>query len=116
MNLKTLTEISEEGKSTDEIINIIKIEIDNDNSKINVSQSGINSFGYSLIRQDKNEEAVKIFKLNTELYPKGYNTWDSYGEGLLILGEKEKGIEMYKKSLELNPENENAAAIIEKNK
>jgi Tfp pilus assembly protein PilF len=50
--------------------------------------------------------------LNTELYPKGYNTFDSLGECLLLVGKKNEGIKAYKKSLELNPKNENARKII----
>ena len=60
-------------------------------------------------------EALKIFKLNTELYPQGFIAYDGYGECLLLLGQKEKAIEAYKKSLELNPKNTNAENIIKNN-
>jgi tetratricopeptide (TPR) repeat protein len=52
---------------------------------------------------------LKIFKLNTELYPDGFNTFDSYGECLLLLNKKEEAKIAYKKSLELNPKNNNAS-------
>ena len=55
-----------------------------------------------------------MFKLNTQLYPNGFNTWDSYSECLLILGNKEDGIKAYKKSLELNPKNKNAEKVLMK--
>ncbi|MFK7781476.1 tetratricopeptide repeat protein [Psychroserpens sp.] len=115
MNQKKLSELLDLGKSTDEIIKIIKSENKND-PEYDISENGINSFGYNLMRQDKNEEALKIFKLNTELYRNGFNTWDSLGECLLVLGKKEEGIIAYKKSLELNPENKNAETIIAENK
>jgi tetratricopeptide (TPR) repeat protein len=57
-----------------------------------------------------------VFKLNTELYPNGFNTWDSYGECLLALGKKEEGIEAYRKSFELNPKNKLAEAIVTEHK
>lgn len=115
MNKKKLSELLTQGKSTGDIIKIIKTE-DKEDSEFDISESGINSFGYNILREGKNEEALKIFKLNTELYPNGFNTWDSYGECLLILGKKEEGIEAYKKSLELNPKNKNAETIITENK
>ncbi|MEW7278231.1 tetratricopeptide repeat protein [Aquimarina sp. 2201CG1-2-11] len=114
MNRKKLLELINQGKSIDEIIKTIKSENKND-SEYDISENGINSFGYNLMRQNKNEEALKIFKLNTELYPNGFNTWDSLGECLLILDKKEEGIKAYKKSLELNPKNRNAKTIIEEN-
>jgi tetratricopeptide (TPR) repeat protein len=58
--------------------------------------------------------ALKVFKLNTELYPEAFNTYDSYAEGLMIKGEKEESIINYKKSLELNPANGNGIAMLKK--
>ncbi len=115
MNSKKLSELIKEGKNIDEIIEFIKSE-NLGESSFDLSESGINSFGYNLMRQGKTKDALKIFKLNTELYPNKYNTYDSYGECLLLLGEKEEGIKAYKKSLQLNPNNKNAETIIEQNK
>ena len=111
MNSKKLTELLNEGKSVAKLIRFIKQE-NIKNSKYDLSESGINNFGYQLMNQGKKEEALEIFKLNTELYPNGFNTFDSYGECLLELGDKEKAITAYKKSLELNPENKNAEKIL----
>ena len=115
MNQKKLSKLLSQGKSIDDIIKIIKSENKNE-PEYDISESGINNFGYNLMGQDKNDAALKIFKLNTELYPNGFNTWDSLGECLLALGKKEEGIKAYKKSLELNPKNKNAETIIAENK
>lgn len=115
MNKKKLSDLIEDGKSVDDIITFINSE-NKQNSKYDLSESGVNSFGYNLLRDGNKEDALKIFKLNTELYSEGYNTYDSYGECLLVLGQKEKAIDAYKKSLELNPNNTNAKKIIEENK
>jgi len=115
MNRKKLSELLNQGKSIEEIIKVIKSE-NSSEPEYDISENGINSFGYNLMRQSKNEDALKIFKLNTELYPNGFNTWDSLGECLLALGKKEEGIKAYKKSFELNPKNKNAETIIEDNK
>lgn len=115
MNSKKLSELIAEGKTIDEIIEFINSE-NIASSKFDLSENGINSFGYNLMRQERHKEALKIFKLNTELYPNEFNTYDSYGECLLALGHKEEAIKAYKKSLELNPKNDNAKKLIEQNK
>lgn len=115
MNRKKLIELVNDGKTIDEVIVFINSE-NKAESKFDISESGINSFGYNLLGAGKKEDALKIFKLNTELYPNGFNTHDSYGECLLLLGRTEEGIVAYKKSLELNPKNNHARKIIEENK
>lgn len=78
-------------------------------------EAEINTFGYQLLAENKNSEALEIFKLNTKLYPEAFNTFDSYGEALLKLGKKKEGLKAYKKSLELNPQNENAIQVLKAN-
>lgn len=108
---KKLEELYSSNRSIDEIIEICKKK-DYLNSEYDISEQGINMFGYSLMFKEENEEALKIFKLNTELYPKQYNTFDSYGECLIKTGNVKEGIKAYEKSLELNPNNKNAENVI----
>lgn len=111
MNKKNLSEFLQLGKSIDDLVSFAK-NSDLENSEYNFSESGINSFGYQLMAEGKNEDALKIFKLNTELFPEAFNTYDSYGECLVKVGKVEDGIAAYKKSLELNPNNDNAKKVI----
>ncbi len=111
LNKKKLTELLDEGKTVDEIIYFVRSG-DVQTSQYDLRETWFNHFGYSLIREGKKEEALKIFKLNTELYPDSYNAFDSYGECLLESGDKENAIIAYKRSLELNPENENAKKVL----
>lgn len=111
MNRKKLSDLFNKGKSIDELIQFIKQE-DIKKSEYDLSESGINSFGYQFMGQGLKDEALKIFKLNTELYPTGYNTFDSYGECLLKCGDKKNAIIAYKRSLELNPKNKNAEKVL----
>lgn len=115
MNQEKLSSLLSE-KDINEMVAFIKENYKDPNSDYNLSESGINSFGYELMAMNKNEDAFKIFKLNTELYPEGANTWDSLGEIYMEMGEKEKSIDAYEKSLKLNPENENARNMIQKQK
>lgn len=112
MNKKKVTQLLIDGKSVEEIVDFIKNE-DLNESSFDLSESGINRLGYLLMSEERNREALLIFKLNTELYPEGFNTYDSYGECLLDLGEKESAIDAYRKSLELNPKNTNAKKVID---
>ena len=79
------------------------------------SESELNQLGYRLLRNaGKPKEAIEIFKLNVETYPKSFNTYDSLGEAYATINERELAIQNYKKSLELNPNNNNAAEVIKR--
>ena len=103
------------GQPIDETVNFIKQErIKGSNSDYNVSELGINAFGYALMQQGNDKDASTIFQLNIEFYPNSWNTYDSYGDVLLKLERKEEAIKAFKKSLELNPGNEKAKMILKK--
>ena len=107
LELKRISELETAGKDIDAIIEIIKKE-DKHQPNYFISDNEINTLAYKLMRQDKNNDALKLFKLNIELYPNIAYLHDSYGECLLKMGDTENGIKAYKKSLELNPDNINA--------
>jgi hypothetical protein len=96
---------------------IKKILIDFKNDPVNKYQDfegEVNGFGYSLVRADKLDDAVKIFQINAEVYPESSNAYDSLAEAYMRKGENEKAIKFYKKSLELNPDNSNAVRMLER--
>lgn len=113
MNKEKLSDLLSSGKDIDEIIEFCQTQ-NLKSSNYDLSERGINTFGYQLMSQDKNEAALKIFELNTKLYPASFNTYDSYGECLVKIGEIEEGIKAYEKALELNPENKNAEIVLTK--
>lgn len=73
----------------------------------------LNNLGYNLLFNGNVDEALEIFKLNTELYPNIGNCWDSYGEALLKKGNKKEALEAYKKALEINPNIPSAKKMVE---
>lgn len=81
---------------------------------ITFSEDEINLWGYSLINQEKINQAVEIFKLNTHLFPLSYNTYDSLAEGYWHLGDYSKAISGYQKVIELQPDNTYAKGQIKK--
>lgn len=113
MNQKKISELWSSEKTVDEIVSFIN-KADQNNSTYDLSEIAINDFGYQLLQEEKPEEALKIFILNTQLYPDAANTHDSLGECLLLMGKKEEGIKAYQKSLELDPDNTNAKDILAK--
>lgn len=80
-----------------------------------LSEGEMNGTGYQFLEPGKVKEAVAIFKLNTQAFPKSSNVYDSYGEALMALGKKTEAIENYKKSVKLNPGNEGAIKILKAN-
>ena len=78
------------------------------------SEQELNRLGYQLLGRNKHDEAIQIFKLNVELYPKAFNTYDSLGEAYMTAGNKELAIANYKKSLELNPKNTSGAEMLKR--
>lgn len=78
------------------------------------AENELNLLGYQLLGMNKIEEAIKIFRLNIEVYPDAFNVYDSMGEAYMINGDKELAIKNYAKSLELNPENINAFQMLKK--
>ena len=74
----------------------------------------LNQLGYALLRAGKIKEAVEIFKLNVEAYPKAANPYDSLAEAYLSLNQRDLAIANYKKSLELDPGNKNAVEALKR--
>lgn len=78
------------------------------------SPGELNALGYQLLQQKKFKDAIAIFKLNVEEYPKEADPYDSLGEAYMTNGDKELAIKNYEKSLELNPKNQNAVDMLKK--
>lgn len=113
MNLISISEFHAKSNSIEQTIKFIKYEHKKGlKSNYNTSESELNNFAYELLNLKKEQDALEVFVLNTKLYPKAFNTFDSLGECLLLLGKKEQSLKAYRKSLKLNPENENAKNIL----
>lgn len=89
-----------------------KIQIANPKDPL-VAEDRLNRIGYLLLNDGEISHARDLFKVNTVLYSKSSNAYDSYAEACMKNGEIDLAILNYKKSLELNPENKNAAKMLE---
>lgn len=85
-----------------------------DFDKYDFSERELNTLGYFYMQYSQFETAIAIFKLNVEVFPEAYNTYDSLGEAYMKAGKTDLAIENYQKSVELNPENTNAVDMLKK--
>lgn len=79
-----------------------------------IDEAEVNQLGYQLLASGKTDDAITIFKLNVERFPKSWNVYDSLAEAYLAKGDRNASTENYKESLALNPANTNAKSAIEK--
>lgn len=61
-------------------------------------ERAINADGYAIRESLGARKALKVFALNSELYPQSANAWDSLAECHAALGEKETADRLYAKS------------------
>jgi len=117
MNKKALSGLLDQGMKFDSIASFCKtVKKQNIDSEYDTSEGGLNSWGYDLLQNGKLTDALAVFRLNTELYPSSYNTWDSLGECLLKMGLIDDSVDAYTKSLQFKPNNKNALKVLEEYK
>ncbi|MBV6440618.1 MAG: hypothetical protein EPGJADBJ_02290 [Saprospiraceae bacterium] len=66
-------------------------------------ESKFNQAGYDLLRGGKTESALFVFQLNTQLFPRSANAWDSLAEACWRAKQKDKAVEYYNKAIALDP-------------
>jgi hypothetical protein len=77
-------------KGIEEALGIVRATIKNDSSSNILRASVLNNLGYTFLSEKKFEEAIGIFKLNTELHPTDPNLFDSLAEGYETSGDPQK--------------------------
>lgn len=78
--------------------------------KQDITPELLNSLGYEVLTAKRIDEAIRIFALNVESFPKDANAYDSLGEAYAANGNRELAIANYRKSLEIDPKNLHALA------
>jgi tetratricopeptide (TPR) repeat protein len=77
------------------------------------AESELNALGYQLLYGNhKPSQAIEIFKLNTDAYPKSSNAFDSLAEAYHVNGNKAAAIKNYQKAVELDPTDLHAADVL----
>ncbi|WP_026933078.1 serine hydrolase domain-containing protein [Christiangramia echinicola] len=83
-----------------------------DSEEFELNEGEMNSFGYELLRNQKTDAAIKIFKLNVIAFPESGNVYDSLAEAYLEKGDKKLALKNYQRSVEIDPSITNAVQII----
>jgi dienelactone hydrolase len=61
----------------------------------------VNLLGYQLLRGTRTRDAVELFKLNVELYPRSANTFDSLAEAYEVTGDSARALETARRTIEV---------------
>ena len=64
-----------------------------------LDRNEMNKLGYALLEMDKIDEAISVFKLNIDSFPKSANAYDSISDAYLKNGENELALEYAEKTL-----------------
>jgi CubicO group peptidase (beta-lactamase class C family) len=71
-------------------------------------ERALTQLGSLLLQKDRNADAITIFNLNVDEYPKSASAYDSLAGAYAQDGQKPQAIANYRKSLELDPKDQNA--------
>jgi tetratricopeptide (TPR) repeat protein len=77
-----------------------------------IEESVLNKVGYNYLTQNNFKNAIEIFKINTVLYPKSSNTYDSLGDAYLKTKDTTNALLNYNKALSINPENRSSLRML----
>lgn len=80
-----------------------------------VSEDQLNSWGWRLVADEgKSREGLAVLELNTVLYPRSGNTYDTLAEAQALSGDRAAAIRNYQRSLQLDPANGHAVDELRK--
>ena len=79
-----------------------------DPNSVLVTEQKINALGYTLLGDKKYADAIAVFRMNTEDFPRSANTFDSYAEALFDSGDVANAVVSYKRAVEIDPKYPNA--------
>lgn len=70
-------------------------------------------FGNALMDSSKTDEAMRVFKLNTEKFPESSRAWSSLAAAQMKTGDNAEATKAFEKALELDPRNRYAKRMLE---
>ena len=83
-----------------------------DSTTVYIEEHHVNRIGYDLLREKKHEDAIKVFTMNTRLYPESDNVYDSLADAYMRNGDTLNALINYRKAYELNTGNQRAKDFI----
>lgn len=79
------------------------------------SEGELNALGYRLLKDQKYGEAIQIFLLNVNAYPKSLNVYDSMAEAYMTAGQDSLAIIYYNKELKMIEHNSDPDDVVRQN-
>ncbi len=77
-----------------------------------LSEINLNGLGYKLLAAHRWQDAIGIFQMNVESFPRSGNVYDSLAEAYMDSGDTPRAIRFYEHSLALTPGNGNAVRML----
>lgn len=110
---ETLYKIAFEKDVASAVAEYRKLKAEN-SPAFDFSETELNKLGYQLLGAKRRKDAIEIFKLNVEMFPKSASAYDTLGEAYLADGQKDSALANYKKAVELDSTNANALLIVKR--
>ena len=107
----SLVEMTKGGKAAIQEYHYLRL---NAASSYDFNEGTLNQFGYQLLTKGETKDAIQVFQMNVQEYPKSWNCYDSLGEGYMKAGQKDLAIQNYTKSIELNADNKNGMEMLKR--
>lgn len=77
------------------------------------SEQMLHQLGHSLLKENKVDDAIKVFRKNVQEYPDSFLTNDALAETYLKKGDNKKAVKYFKIAVRLNPEYDYGKKMIE---
>lgn len=102
--------------SVDDALRFFKEELSTHRERYHFGafEQDLNSIGYTYLQRGRIADALAVFTLATQEFPRSANAFDSLGEAHFTAGRYKEATDHYKRSLELDPTNTNASEMIER--
>jgi len=78
------------------------------------TEAQLNRVGYQLLGDDQTDDAILVFQLAVDEFPRFFNTHDSLGEAYFEAGDHERARACYRRALDLHPKSDSARRMLER--
>jgi dienelactone hydrolase len=81
-----------------------------DTNAVLIPEAETNQLGYQLLQAGNFKDAIVVFQMNIEAYPRSANVYDSLSDGYLAVGNKDEALKYAEKAIQALDKDTNATA------